>query len=54
MPAKGMKEDYLCQTTGMKKIGELVSDVLLSKHPDTRDVDVNSIPHYDNCPRVVQ
>ena len=31
------------------KIGDLVSNVILSKHPNVRDIEINSIPHCNSC-----
>ena len=35
------------------KTGDLVSKTLMSKHPDGRDVNVESIPIFNSCPDLI-
>ena len=44
------KGGFLFPTDTDEKIGELVRDSLLKKHPDGRDVDVEILPKYDSPP----
>ena len=35
------------------KTGDLVSETLKAKHPDGRDVNVESVPTFDSCPDLI-
>ena len=36
-----------------EKSGEQASDVIRSKHPNTRDVKINNVPHCGTCPELI-